>query len=375
MQVNLRTTNFNYGIQNNPMNNRMQNSAQKPVRNEGLTASVYFGNKGIGTTLLAALGLTALFGACTKEDELYTYGKAEAYAYANDTTIVNTHAKGCNCDSCRQGRDTVYVDKDHIVYVDTGSYHVSHDTIVKWMLDYQKPIPLDSIAKDLKKFGADSLFEENRENVVHYEATREWEYGNKFVADMNQLESSKYTLVYDREDLNWKGEHIGWGKDVFRIPDPKVNFTITTYDGKEITNPKGYFVETYVNEADQNESINSPDRKLVSRQFLQTRGDSVLVYTYDPETKLYREDGRVSAGYLNGIEKGGNVLLTDLIASDTDKQFSRDPEYLTEDHLTNVKVVTVNDEELKLLCLRAKDDKYAEKNYGVKEGRQAWDVW
>lgn len=388
MKVNLTTTNFYYGMQNKSANHKMQNPAQKPAQNEGLTASIYFGQKnknghalrnGVMSIALPIIvaGIAPTLTSCEEDPYVCTSGKSESYASAtasaSDTTYVNTHAKGCDCDSCNKGKDTVYVDRNNTVYVDTGSYHVTHDTITKWIHDWQKPIPLDTIAKDLEKFGADSLTLTGRKNVVHYEATREWEYGNKFVADMNQLESSKNILVYDREDKDWEGNHTGWGKDVYRVP--QTNFTIQTYSGKKINNPKGIFVETYVNEADQKESIESPDRKLVSRQFLQTRGDSVYVYTYDPETKLYREDGRVSAGYLDKTLKGGNILLTDLIASDPSKQFSRDPEYLTEDHLTNVSVVTVNDEELKLLYIRAKDDEYAEKTYGIKEEKQPWDIW
>lgn len=369
-------TNFNYGASNKMMAHKSNEAVkQQPARSEGLTSSIYFGSKdnnGNGmrkATMAVLVPLTMLTAAspiltsCDK-DESYSESKSwsesnsSATANTSDTTYyISNHGKGCCCDSCCHGRDTVYIDRDHIIYVDTGSYHVTHDTIVKWKHDWQKPIPLDSIAKDLKIFGGDSLTD--RQNVVHYEATREWEYGQKFIADMNHLESSKNILVYDREDKDWKGNHTGWGKDVYRIPE--TDFTIKTYGGKTFKNPKGYFVETYVNEADKKESIFSPDRKLVSRQFLQTRGDSVDVYTYDPETKLYREDGRVSKGYL---EKN-SILLTDLIASDPELKFARDPEYSTEDHLTNVKVVTVNDEELEMLYLRARDDEYAEQHYGV----------
>jgi hypothetical protein len=82
---------------------------------------------------------------------------------------------------------------------------------------------------------------------------------------------------------------------------------------------------------------------------------------------LYREDGRVSKGYL----ENNSVLLTDLIASDPDKKFGTDPAYSTEDHIVSCKVATVNDEELKLLYVRAKDDNVAEKLYGVANTRGA----
>ena len=176
------------------------------------------------------------------------------------------------------------------------------------------------------------------------------------------MQSNKYTLVYDREDLDWEGNHTGWGKDVFRYP--RTNFKIQTYEGKTLNNPKGLFVETYKNPFDSNIS-DIYDNELISRQFIQTRGDSVFVYTYDKNTGLYREDGRISKGYLDANKKGSNILFTDLIASDPDKKFSRDPEYSTEDHLVACKVNVVNDEELKLLYVRAKDDDVAEKLYGV----------
>lgn len=366
-------TNFKYDMSNKLANHRQDaptpEPQPQPVKDEGLTASIYFGNKkGNHSMRNATIALvtpvilgTTMLPALTSCDKDNSYSEAKAIATSSsktsDTAIfqINTHPKGCDCDCCKKGKDTVYI-YDTIV-VDTGSYHVVHDTIEKWKHDWQKPIPLDTIAKDLGIFGADSLID--RKNVVHYEATREWEYGDRFVADMNHLESSRKVLVYDREDKDWEGNHTGWGKDVYRVPEN--NFTIQTYSGKKINNPKGIFVENYVNEADKKESIFSPDRKLVSRRFIQTIGDSVNVFTYDPETKLYREDGRVSKGYL---EKN-SILLTDLIASDADKKFVVDPEYSTEDHLTNVKVVTVNDEELRLLYVRAKDDEVAEEQYGT----------
>ena len=407
-------TNFNYG------QSRLAHKAvtpsqteEKPVENEGVTASLYFcGNKDNGRAMknatLAGLGslmlLTAtptLTTSCANDDtwarsESISKSESNSSAEANDTAIFNfsTHGKGCNCETCCAGRDTVYIKEPGeikyvylpgdtvklpgdtvklpgdtikvpveipvVVYVDTGSYHVTHDTIIKWKDNYQKPIPLDTLAKINKKFNIDGITPQ-RSNIVNYQAIREWEYGQRFVANMNQLESSKNVLVYDREDLDWLGNHKGWGKDVYRIPTSR--FMIQTYSGKKLNSPKGVFFETYTNPWDEKTSIY--DNNLVQRYFFQTVGDSVNVFSYDPSTGLYREDGRVGKGYLDKGSVGSNILLKDLIASDPAIKWGTNPDYSTEDHLVGVKVVTVNDEELKLMYLRARDDEYAEKHYGV----------
>lgn len=393
-------TNFKYDMSNRMANHKQDAPAPQPVKDEGTTASIYFGSKE-GKTMrnatLAGLGslmLLTTLPSCEKDE---TWSKSEssssAIAKTSDTTIVKvcTHAKGCCCHDCQKGRDTIYqvipgpteyvhdtihhhdtinhydtihhydsipVEIPIYVYVDTGSYHVTHDTITKWKHDWQKPIPLDTLDKIIKDWDIDGV-DPSRRNIISYQGVREWEYGNRCATMMNQLESSRNILVYDREDFDWEGNHTGWGKDIYRVPEG--NFTIQTYGGKTINNPKGLFVETYVNEADKKESFYSPDRKLVTRQFFQSRGDSVYVFTFDKETGLYREDGRVSKGYLDK----NTILLTDLIASDPDKKFARDPEYSTEDHIVNCKVITVNDEELEALYLRAKDDEIAEQKYGV----------
>ena len=419
--------NFNYGQQ------LMAHKAveqpqpeQKPVEDKG-AASIYFGQKkksgnGMRNAAMAGVGSLILMStipslsSCDKEeyivsasDSAYASATANANANANANAIINVHARGCCCDTCRKGKDTVYVnvpgetkyiylpgdtvylpgdtvklpgdtiklpgdtvhhhDTTYVevpveipvyVYVDTGSYHVTHDTIVKWKDRWQKPIPLDTLSKWTDKFdipGSDPT----RKNIVNYQAIREWEYGERFVANMNQLESSKNILVYDREDLDWTGKHKGWGKDVYRIPTS--SFKIQTYSGKTLNNPKGIFFETYVNPWDQNSSIY--DNNLVQRYFFSTAGDKVKVYSYDAKTGLYREDGDFQKGYLDKSAVGSNILLTDLIASDPEIKWSNNPDYSTEDHLVGVKVVTVNDEELQLLYVRAKDDEYAEQHYGV----------
>ena len=399
--------NFNYG-QSLMAHKAVENPQpeQKPVQDEGLTASLYFtGNKkgkgnvmrnatmaGVGSLLL--LTTVPSLTSCDKDtysvtaianDSASAIANANADANANANATVNIHAKGCCCDTCRNGKDTVYIhepgdtqyiyvpqkDTDTVyievpkeiptyIYVDTGSYHVTHVTITKWIDRWQKPIPLDTLDKWVKKFDIDGGTP-GRNNIVNYQAIREWEYGDRFVANANLLESSKNIMVYDREDLDWQGNHEGWGKDVYRIPTS--NFKIQTYSGKTLNSPKGIFFETYVNSWDQNTSIY--DNNLVQRYFLQTNGDKVNVYSYDAKTGLYREDGEFSKGYLDKSSVGSNILLTDLIASDPDIKWTNNPDYSTEDHMVGVKVVTVNDEELQLMYVRAKDDEFAEQHYGV----------
>lgn len=400
-------TNFSYG------QSRLAHKAvtpsqteEKPVENQGITASLYFsGRKDKGNSMrnatLAGLGSLMLLTtapvlttSCDKDDawaksESISKSESNSNASVSDTAIFNfsTHGRGCHCDTCCAGRDTVYIKEPGetkyiylpgdtvklpgdtvkipveipvVVYVDTGSYHVTHDTITKWKDNYQKPIPLDTLAKINDKYNIDGMTPQ-RKNIVNYQAIREWEYGQRFVAEMNQLESSKNVLVYDREDLDWLGNHKGWGKDVYRIPTSR--FMIETYSGKKLNSPKGVFFETYSNPWDEKTSIY--DNNLVQRYFFQTVGDSVKVFSYDPYTGLYREDGRVGKGYLDKGSVGSNILLKDLIASDPAIKWGTNPDYSTEDHLIGVKVVTVNDEELKLMYLRARDDEYAEQHYGV----------
>ena len=397
-------TNFKYDMSNKLANRNQDAPAPQPqpVKDEGLTASIYFTGKknknAMRNATMATIGSLALvsmlpsMSSCSKDDwygtksESYSSSYSESNAKTSDTTtvILNTHPRGCDCDCCKKGKDTVYVnvpgpteyvhdtihhhDTTYIhdsipkeipiyIYVDTGSYHVDHDTIIKWKDNYEKPIPLDTLDKISNKFDIDGV-DPSRKNIVSYQGVREWEYGNRFATVMNQLQSSKYNLVYDREDFDWEGNHTGWGKDVFRYP--RTDFKIQTYSGQTLRNPKGLFVETYKNPFDSKIS-DIADNELISRRFIQTKGDSVYVFTYDKNTGLYREDGRLSKGYL----ENSSILFTDLIASDPDKIFGTDPEYSTEDHLVKCKIITVNDEELKDLYVRAKDDDVAEQLYGV----------
>lgn len=441
--------NFNYGQQ------LMAHKAveqpqpeQKPVEDQGVTASIYFGQKNKGNTMrnatMATVGSMLLLSAavpslssCEKDRivsaNAHAEGTAIANAEANAKACLNVHVKGCCCNSCKAGKDTVYQylpgdtvympgdtvikylpgeekivylpgdtvrdtikEKEYVylpgevvhdtikervevpvpypvevpvevpvyiekpIYIDTGSYHVDTVKIKEWVDRWQKPIPLDTLDKWENKFDIPTS-DPSRHNIINYQAIREWEYGDRFVANMNMLESSKNILVYDREDLDWTGNHKGWGKDVYRIPTS--NFKIQTYSGKTISNPKGLFYETYVSRSDQNTTIY--DNNLVQRYFFQTDGNKVVVYSYDAATGLYREDGEFSKGYLDQAEVGGNILLSNLIASDPEIKWTNNPDYATEDHMVGCKVVTVNDEELQMMYVRAKDDEFAEQNYGV----------
>ena len=285
---------------------------QKPVEDKGLTASIYFGHKkksnamrnatmaGLGSLML--LTATPMITSCDK-DNAYAEAKATAEAIANASVNGSDSTGGSGCGCCGK-RDTIY--KYDTIVVDTGSYHVTHDTIVKWIDDYHKPIPLDTLAKWDDEFDIETP-DPSRKNIVYYQGTRDWEYGENFKANVNLVESSKNVLVYDREDFDWEGNHTGWGKDVYRIPTTR--FVIQTYNGKKLTSPKGIFYETYSNPWNEKSSIH--DNNLVQRYFFQTRGDSVDVYSYDPQTGLYREDGRFSKGYL----EQNSILLTDQISN------------------------------------------------------------
>lgn len=398
MQVN-SVSNFNYGSrfmlhneveQPQPDSKQPEEGKEKPVDNGGVTASLYFtgredkSGKGMRKAALAGMGSLIILGAMPscEESEVFTDASTKTYAKAN--TYVSTHPKGCTCPECSKNRDTLYIyepgktdtvyvdrpgenDTDTVyitlpnetIYVDTGSYHVTHDTITKWKYDFQKPIPLDTLSKITGGFDIPTQ-DPSRKNIVNYQGVREWEYGNKFVANINLLESSRNILVYDREDKDWEDKHTGWGKDVFRIPTS--SFTIETYDGRTINSPKGFFFETYTNNFNQKSSIY--DNTLTQRYFCQTQGNKIVkVFSYDPSTNLYREDGSVGKGYLDKNTKGNNILLKDLISSD--HRWSDDPEYETDDHIIGIKLTALNDEELQLLYLRQRDDEFAEQHYGV----------
>ncbi len=417
MQVNsIRNLSFSSSLMAHKAVDKPQPEApqpeKKPEGDQGVTASLYFTGKKDGHSMrnatMAGLGSLVILASAPSlqscsTDESYAYAESDSHAHATATAYVSTHGKGCTCPECCKHRDTVYVyvpgEKETIyvekpvhdttviekpgkndtiiktdtvkipvvvpkydtVYVDTGSYHVKHDTIEKWKYDFQKPIPLDTLSKIMDRFDIPTQ-DPSRKNIVNYQGIREWEYGDKFEANINLLESSKNILVYDREDKDYKDNHTGWGKDVYRIPTS--SFKIETYDGKVLNSPKGMFYEVYTNPWNQKTSVY--DNNLVQRYFLQTIGDHVRVFSYDPSTGLYREDGKVSEGYLNRKESGNNILLTDLIASDPSLRWNNtDPAHSTEDHLVGVNLTGVNNEELKLMYARQRDDEFAEQHYGI----------
>ena len=131
-------------------------------------------------------------------------------------------------------------------YIDTLGCNHPADTIIKWWYAWERPMPLDSLNNNFDNWdipGVDPAWRDSlaRRNIIHYEGTREWEYGTREIGDINVLESSKKILVYDTEIKDYKGNHESYGKRVLRIPS--ANFTITTKDGVTLNSPKGLFVE------------------------------------------------------------------------------------------------------------------------------------
>lgn len=305
--------------------------------------SVYFCGKdkgGIKHNAMAVLLPLSLLSAgvtmsCSNEDdgysESYAYSKSESNAEAS--TRDTTYGKG---------KDTVFVDRWHTVYVDTGSYHVVHDTIEKWKDNYQRPIPLDTLAKHMTIWGVEGADTTDNRNIVHYEYTRPWEYNTRVVANMDQLQSAynKKTLVHNIEIFDYKGNHLSYGKHVRRSVDSPV--TIQNYNGETRKTKDGIFLEIRSNYGDRKDA-DILDTKLESRYFLQTAGDSVRIYKQN-EDGIFEENGRFAKGYLGD----DTILLKDFIGR-----------YPTEDHLTDLKIVAINDELLKNMYVRARDDEEA----------------
>lgn len=226
--------------------------------------------------------------------------------------------------------------------IDTTGYNHPGDTIIKWYYKYQRPIPLDTLFKNMDNWditGTDGNMNDStsNRNIVHYEGTRDWEYGSREIGDMNILESSKKILVYDTEILDYEGNHETYGKRVFRIPSG--SFSITTKDGRTLHNPGGLFVEEYENETGEKDG-SIFDCKLKSRAFVQTNGDTLNVAKRNG-TSEYVETGNVSKGYLGA----NSILLKNLIG-----------EYPTEDHYIDFSVEAINDKELRLRYVKAMDE-------------------
>ena len=319
--------------------------AQEPAQEKGQEVkSIYFGNgeengyfRQNAMKILVPLSLLTAAGTmttgCSKDDDVYAY----ATATAKDSLSGYLHTS----DSVPHMRDTIY--KDKYIYVDTGSYHHTVDTIYKWKDDYKKPLPLDTLTKHLVIFGIDSVDSVDKKNVVHFEYDRPWEYNSHAICHMNQLESQIYgnrVLVHDMEVVDYKGNHKYYGKQVRRNVDSPI--MIERYNGNTSRTKDGIFLEIRKNVGDK-KNANILDTELETRYFLQTAGDSVLVFKDEGNGKFV-EDGRFGKGYLGK----NTILMKDLIGR-----------YPTEDHLTNFKVSAIDDELLKYLYIRARDDEEA----------------
>lgn len=228
-------------------------------------------------------------------------------------------------------------------YIDTTHCHHPADTIIKWWYAWERPMPLDTLNNNFDNWdipGVDPAWRDSlaQRNIIHYEGTREWEYGTKEIGDINVLESSKKILVYDTEIKDYKGNHEGYGKRIFRMPP--ANFTVTTKDGVTLHSPKGLFVEEYASQSGyKGESILDYDLK--SRAFVTTNGDTLNV-AKRKGTLEFVETGVVSKGYLGP----SSVLLRNLIGK-----------YSTDDHYVDFKVEAVEDKRLRAMYVDAMDNK------------------
>jgi hypothetical protein len=228
-------------------------------------------------------------------------------------------------------------------YIDTLGCNHPADTIIKWWYAWDRPMPLDTLNNNFDNWkipGVDPAWKDSlsRRNIIHYEGTREWEYGSKEIGDINVLESSKKILVYDTEIQDYKGNHESYGKRVLRIPTG--NFTITTKDGITMHSPKGLFVEEYENEfGEKNGSI--LDCKLKTRAFVTTTGDTLNVAKRRGSSD-FLETGKVAKGYLGA----NSILLRNLIG-----------QYSTDDHYVDFTVEAVEDKRLRAMYVEAMDQK------------------
>ena len=325
-------------------NNSSVSASQQSLSSTGMNNSAvsFTGDENGGSLrkaaqyLMAASAIIATMAACSKDDDANAFAEAviDPSVYVRDTITGDTARN-------KNPRDTVYITiPGDTVVIDTGSYVHDTITIEKWKDRFVRPIPLDSIMNDLNKFDVDSTSYPNdsadNRNIIHYEATREWEENSKEIGNIYMPESSKKNLVYNTEIRDYLDRHLSYGKTIYRIPSSK--FTVVTESGKTLNSPKGYFVDKYNNPTD-NKDASVYDCELVARYFVQTIDDTVKVYTY--QNGKFVEDGTASKGYLGA----NTILLSNLIG-----------EYETDDHLTNVKITAVDDEKLKLLYLRQMDE-------------------
>lgn len=263
---------------------------------------------------IAAMFLSPVAGSMTSCEKLEGYAYAEAHAWAGI---------------------------GH--YVDSTQCTHPTDTLIKWWYDWDRPWPLDSLYNNLQNWDIDGTDGDKNDslanrNIVHYEGTRDWEYGTREIGDMNVLESKKKILVYDTEFLDYKGNHESYGKRVLRLPSS--NFTITKADGTVLHNPGGLFVEEYENEFDE-KGGSILDCKLKTRAFVSTQGDTLNV-ARRKGTSEFVETGKVAKGYIN---PKNSILLKNLIG-----------EYPTDDHYIDFKIEAINDKELRAKYVYAKDE-------------------
>ncbi len=248
---------------------------------------------------------------------------------------------------------STWIDGDTTVHhSDTTIWRWVHtDTIKKWDNDFVRPQPLDSIFNNFGNWdidGADGDKDDPnaKRNVTHYEGIREWEYMTKETGDMNftDFPGNKKILVYDTEIKDWKGNHLSYGKQVLRIPETP--FTVTDEKGRTINSPKGFFVESWVNNSDV-KGATIADCSPVSRVFCQTDGDTLRV-ARQIEGNKFSMKGAVAKGYLGD----NTLLLSNLIGVNP-----------TDDHITNFKIEAVDDKTLKEMYMDARAQKYV---YGNK---------
>lgn len=321
MQVN-SITNYNCKTPTRIFSNNLK--SQEPVSNP-TEQNVYFtgndknGSKAMRNTILALCLLpTAGSMVMTSCDPDPVFAYAESNAEAN-------------------------ADANAEVTIDTTCYNHPGDTIIKWYYKYERPLPLDTLMKNFQNWDIDSTTIDMNDstakrNIIHYEGVREWEYNSREIGDMNILESTpKTNLVYDTEIVDYKGDHISYGKRIFRIPTS--SFTIETKDGRTLHSPKGIFVEEYESDSDEKGS-SILDCTLKSRAFCQTNGDTLNVAKRRGSNEFV-ETGKVAKGYLGA----NSILLQNLIG-----------QYPTDDHVVDFKIQAINDHELRLKYVKAMDE-------------------
>ena len=247
--------------------------------------------------------------------------------------------------SCDTGDAEAWTKID-INWTEDSTHVAPKDTTDKWRDNFVRPIPLDSLYKNIGGWGfgdGDINDSTSNRNIVHYEGTREWEYMTREIADINLTDfpNNKNVLVYDTEIQDYKGNTKSYGKQVLRIPEG--NFTVTTKDGEVLNSPKGFFVESWVNNLGvKGASIYDCDK--VSSAFCQTNGEVLNVAKVDDTGNHYVQTGSVQKGYLGD----NSILLRDLIGI-----------YSTDDHYTGFEIKAVNDSVLKDIFVDQMKDKYA----------------